>query len=414
MAETAYAITGVGIVSPLGVGYETFRAALAAWAREPRDLFGGHESLLDPNKIVQPMAAECLDFDPKVHLGDKGLRNFDRLTKLLIVSGKLALADAGLKIDGVHQIPPDRIGVCSATAYGSLEAITEAVQVTELEDPRFLNPNRFPNTVANAAAGYVGIWEDLRAPNVTVVDGNCGSLDAVLSGATHLLNARADAFLVGGGEALSEILYAAFRKLSVLADGERKFAPGHADSQGMRLGEGAAYFCLEQSGFARARGARIYGEVVGYGNAFEAPSSEALIVHVSSDATARAIRAALSEAELTPQDIDVIAGSHSGIAAFDAAEQAGIRAVFQTNGQTLPPIAAPKAILGETCGAGGAMAITCALSWLSGVPVAPLIEGQVHGPIRHVLVVAVGYYGNASALIVRKPRDFSDLSSVTA
>jgi len=82
---------------------------------------------------------------------------------MLIVCGKLALQDADLKRAGSHLLSPDRIGVCSATAYGSLEAITEAVQVTELEDPRFLNPNRFPNTVINAAAGYVSIWEDPAA-----------------------------------------------------------------------------------------------------------------------------------------------------------------------------------------------------------------------------------------------------------
>jgi 3-oxoacyl-(acyl-carrier-protein) synthase len=240
-----------------------------------------------------------LSFDAKKYLGDKGLRNFDRLTKMLIVCGKLALQDADLKRAGSHLLSPDRIGVCSATAYGSLEAITEAVQVTELEDPRFLNPNRFPNTVINAAAGYVSIWEDLRAPNVTVVDGNCGSLDAVLSAETHLQNDRADAFLVGGGEALSEALYVAFRKLNVLAEGARVFAPGRPESQGMRLGEGAAYLCLEQADFARARGARVRAEIIGYGNAFDAPVSEARLVHVSSDALQRAIKMALLDADLT-------------------------------------------------------------------------------------------------------------------
>jgi len=330
------------------------------------------------------------------------------LTKLLLVCGRLALTDAALKVGGVHTLSPDRIGVCSATAYGSLEAITEAVAITELEDPRFLNPNRFPNTVANAPAGYVSIWEDLRAPNVTVVDGNCGSLDAVINGQTHLRNGRADVFLVGGGEALSEILYAAFRKLSVLADGTRQFAPGHPDSQGMRLGEGAAYLCIEHAEFAQARGARARGQILGYGNAFSAPSAEGAIVHVSSDAVARAIRMALDEAGLPANQIDVVASAQSGITDFDAAELAGIRAVVAE-----APIAAPKAIFGETFGAGGALSMACALAWLSGVPVAPLVDGRpghvgrvgrvgIEAEVRHVLVLAVGYYGNASAVVLRK------------
>jgi 3-oxoacyl-(acyl-carrier-protein) synthase len=271
------------------------------------------------------------------------------------------------------------------------------VQVTELEDPRFLNPNRFPNTVINAAAGYVSIWEDLRAPNVTVVDGNCGSLDAVLSAETHLLNDRADAFLVGGGEALSEALYVAFRKLNVLAEGTRVFAPGRPESQGMRVGEGAAYLCLEQASFARARGARVRAEIIGYGNAFEPPASEARLVHVSSDAMTRAINMALRDADLSPDSIDVVASGLCGVADFDAAELAGIRSV---RGDLA--VAAPKVIYGETFGAGGVLASACALSWFDGVPVAPLVHGLVRGPVRHVLVTAAGYYGNASALVLRK------------
>lgn len=391
-----YAITGLGLVSALGVGYPAFEQGLANWPHG-QNLFREQTTLLDPTKVSAPLVAECHDFDAKQYLGDKGLRNFDRLTKLLIVSGKLALEDADLKRDGVHRLTPDRIGLCSATAYGSLEAITEMVLVTELEDPRFLNPNRFPNTVINASAGYVSIWEDLRAPNVTVVDGNCGALDAVLSGETHLLNGRADAFLVGGGEALSDALYTAFRKLGVLADGGRTFAPGRAESQGMLLGEGAAYLCIEQLAFAQARGARVRAHIVGYGNAFEPPNSEAVLVHVSHLAVERTIRMALKDARLSPGDIDVVASAQSGIVAFDAAERAGIVAVFGDDSA----IATPKAIFGETFGAGGALAMACAVAWLEGVPVAPLLQGECRRAPKHVLLLAVGYYGNASAVVLR-------------
>jgi 3-oxoacyl-(acyl-carrier-protein) synthase len=394
---TPYAITGVGLVSPLGVGYAAFERALAAWARTPSDLFTREPTLFDPKNVAAPVAAECRDFDAKDHLGDKGLRNFDRLTKMLIVSGKLALEDAGLKRDGVHRLAPERIGLCSATAYGSLEAITEAVQITELEDPRFLNPNRFPNTVINASAGYVSIWEDLRAPNVTVVNGNCGSLDAVLNGAMHVLQGRADAFLVGGGEALSEPLYTAFRKLGVLAEDGRSFAPGHPHGQGMRLGEGAAYLCIEQRAFALQRGAIVRAEIIGYGNAFEPPESPAVLVHASSKAVERAIRMALQDAELAPSAIDIVASAQSGIADFDAAERSAIDAVLGRD----VAVATPKAIYGETCGAGGALAMACATAWFAGVPPAPCLNAP-SAPPGHVLVLALGYYGNASAVIMRR------------
>jgi 3-oxoacyl-[acyl-carrier-protein] synthase II len=393
---TPFAITGLGLVSAAGVGFAALQRALSEeLLGEPLRLFRDRPSLLDPQKIDRPIAAECHDFDAKRFLGDKGLRNFDRLTKFLIVSAKLALEDAGLKHSGVHKLEPDRIGVCSATAYGSIEAVTEAVKVAELEDPRFLNPNRFPNTVINASAGYVSIWEDLRAPNVTMVDGNCGALDAVLAGQMHLQNGRADAFLVGGGEALTELLYLAFRKLDVLAEGERRFAPGDPTSQGMRLGEGAAYFCLEKEAFARARGARVRALVHGYGNAFEPPESEAMLVHVPAGAIQRAIELALAEGGRSPSDVDLVVSALGGIERFDRAELSGIAAALGDK-----PVAAPKLMFGETFGASGALSMACALHWLAGGPVSSLVRGTLARPPRCVLVLAVGYYGNASAVLL--------------
>lgn len=396
---SAPVVTGVGLVSPLGVGYPSFRDAFVRRAASGEGAFRRTSEVLSTERVPEPFAAEVLDFDPAEHLGDKGLRNFDRLTKFLLVSAKLALADAGLKSNGTHQIAPERIGVCSATAYGSIDAITELVSVAELEDPRFLNPNRFPNTVINTAAGYVSIWEDLRAPNVTVVDGNCGALDAVLACRTHLDHRRADAFLVGGGEALSEALYLAFRKLGALAEGERPFRPGHAESAGMRLGEGAAYLCMEREADARARGAEVRARVVGYGNAFEPPESEAVLVHASTRAVERTIRMALADAGLLPADIDVVSSSLSGLPQFDAAELEAVRAVFGPD----VCVAAPKALLGETFGAGGVMAMTAALGWLEAAPVGPIVSGKAPTAPRHVLVLAIGYYGNVSAVILARP-----------
>jgi 3-oxoacyl-(acyl-carrier-protein) synthase len=395
---TDLAVTGVGLVSPLGVGYAAFCSALGERAESGTGAFRTASEVLAPERVADPMAAEVSGFDPAAHLGDKGLRNFDRLTKLFLVAAKLALEHAGLKRDGAHVLAPERIGICSATAYGSIEAITELVSVAELEDPRFLNPNRFPNTVINSAAGYVSIWEDLRAPNVTVVDGNCGALDAVLASQTHLDHDRADAFLVGGGEALSAPLYLAFRKLGVLAEGERAFKPGRSDSEGMRLGEGSAYVSVERPKHARARGATVLGRIVGYANVFEPPHSQAVLVHASSHAVRRAIAMALDDAKLAPGDIDVVCGSLSGLAPFDAAELEAVREAFGPG----ICVAAPKQLFGETFGAGGALAISAALAWLDGTPVGPIVSGTRPAEVRRVLVLAVGFYGNVSAVVLTR------------
>jgi 3-oxoacyl-(acyl-carrier-protein) synthase len=244
----------------------------------------------------------------------------------------------------------------------------------------------------------VSIWEDLRAPNVTVVDGNCGALDAVLTSETHLVNGRADAFLVGGGEALSDPLYFAFRKLGVLAEGKRAYLPGAAGSEGMRPGEAGAYLVVEREPDATRRAAKRYGRVIGYGNVFEPPESEAVLVHASSRAVERTIAMALSDAGLAASEIDAVCSSLGGMPNFDRAERDAIAAVLGPD----VPVFAPKALYGETFGADGALGTAAALAWLSGAEPAALVSGQRGERLEHVLVLAVGFYGNASALIVAR------------
>jgi 3-oxoacyl-[acyl-carrier-protein] synthase II len=390
------AITGVGLVSPIGIGFPAFRDALAAGGD---GAFRRASSVLSQEKIPDPVTAEVYNFDPTPFLGSKGLRNHDRLTLFMVVAAKQALEDAGLKHNGAHTVyAADRVGVCSATAYGSLDSINELVEIAELQDPRFVNPNRFPNTVINSAAGYVSIWEDLRAPNITVVDGNCGALDAVLTCETHIANGRADAFLVGGGEVLSEPLYLAFRKLGVLAEGDRTYRPGHADGQGMRMGEAGVFLAIEGETLAERRGARRYARVVGFGNTFEPPESEAALAHASARTVERTIEMALRDAGLEPGSIDAVCGSLNGMAAFDRAELSAIAAVLGAD----VPVAAPKAVYGETFGASGALGIAAALSWIAGSPVGPLAQGRPPQRVERVLVLSVGFYGNASAVILER------------
>ena len=388
------AITSLGIVSPFGVGQKAWDAALADPDAASRAAFRTPSEVLDPEKLPGARTAEVWGFDPKKHLGKRGHRTFDRLTKFLIAAAKHALIDAGVK-DGEGQYRagapgPERIGICSATAYGSLDAITELNLVAELEDPRFINPSRFPNTVINAAAGYVSIWEDLRAPNTTVVDGNCGALDAVLVAATHLERGRADGFLVGGGEVVSEPLYRALSRLGVVA---------REDGSGATMGEGAAYVFLESAAAAEARGATVLARLVGYGTAFEPPESEALLVHAAPVAVERAAREALDEAGLAPEEVDVVVTASGGIEPIDAAELEGLRAVFGE--QTC--FAAPKRLHGETFGAAGAFGMAAALAWMAGAPVEPRVQGDAPDAVRTVLVNTLGYYGNDSAVVLRAP-----------
>lgn len=394
------AITGVGLVSPVGYGLEALREAFHDVEAAREKAFGGGEStVLTRDKFPEAHAAEVWGFDANALLGAKGHRNFDRLTKYLIVAAKQALEDAGIKKDGefVSTLKPSQVGICSATAYGSLDSITELNLVAELEDPRYINPARFPNTVINAAAGYVSIWEDLRAPNATIVDGNCGSLDAVLSCETHLAHRRADAFLVGGGDVLTEPLYLALRRLGAIAGGAATWAPGAMESQGLHLGEGAAYLAVERLAEARARGANVRALLCGYGTAFDPPRREARLLHASSSAVHRAIKQALADASVEPGEVDLVCSSVAGLRPFDQAELAGLREAFSHD----VAIAAPKVIWGESFAGSGALGLAAAVAWIEGAPAAPLVRGGAPRQVKTVVVTSVGYYGNVSAVVVR-------------
>ncbi len=381
----ALAVTGLGVCSPIGIGREAFFRALAAPVML-RDAPRAAVESFDTAKYTGTGVAEVLGFDASRYLGDKGLRTLDRLTKLLVVATRLATHDAGLKKDGVFVPPatPERVGCIASNAYGSLEAITELDRVAELEDARYINPAKFPNTVANSASGYASIWEDLRALNVAVSDGNCGALDAVACADIHMTNGRADALVVGGAEAMSEALYLAFQRIGVL-------------EAGTHLGEGAAMLVLETAELAAARGAKVLAWAAGCGSAFEAPASDKQMIHASTDAMTRAARACLDEAGASAGDVDLVASGVSGLRAFDTAELAGITAVL---GEDVP-VAAPKQFLGESLGAGGAMAMAAALGWMQGIPAAAMVRGAAPGRLRSVLVTTMGYYGNASATLLR-------------
>jgi 3-oxoacyl-(acyl-carrier-protein) synthase len=381
------AITGAGVVSPVGIGRAAFGDAMRSGAL-PESF--DRPTTFDGTKYPRTRAAEVPDFDASKYLGDKGLRALDRLTKLLVVTARLALHDAGLKRDGLWTAgSAERVGLVVSNAYGSLEAITELDRVATLEDARYINPSRFPLTVSNTAAGYTSIWEDLRALNVSVSDGNCGALDAVICANMLLEQGRADALLVGGAEAMSEAIALAFDRLGALADGAF-------------LGEGAALLALEPLERARARGAAIVATIVGHGAAFSPPEREATLVYGSAESVERAVREALAEAEVEPADVDAVVSGASGLGVFDTAELEGIDAVLGASGGD-GCVLAPKRALGETFGAGGAMAMLAAATLLSDGSHSHVLRGRLRASPRTALVTAMGYYGNASALVLRHP-----------
>jgi 3-oxoacyl-(acyl-carrier-protein) synthase len=407
---TPRAVTGIGVVSSIGVGWRAFADGLATGARP-----SARPSSFDPTPYGASQVAEVAHFDAAKYLGDKGLRTLDRLSKLLVVAVRLGLEDCGLKVGGTWTPAdrpwPERIGLVVSNAYGSLEAIHELDRVAILEDARYINPSRFPLTVSNSAAGYASIWEDLRALNVSVSDGHCGALDAVSCADLFLEEARADVILVGGAEAMSEALFVAFRKMGASPKDEIGASPkdeigaspkdeGNKRStpkDGGLLGEGAALVALESAKGARARGANILAEITGYGTAFTAPRGESALMVATPQSLEDAMSEALADARIGAHDVDVVVSGVHGSGAFDDAELEAIRRTFGSN----TCVTAPKRAIGETLGASGALAMAAAIALLErGVPT-HVVRGALRGPARTALVTMTGYYGNASALVIR-------------
>lgn len=385
------AVTGLGVVSTIGIGREAFFQAL----REPVTT---HERAstpivsFDAKAYPDARVAEVPDFDPTKYLGDKGLRVLDRLTKMLVVAARLALHDAGIKKDNAFvAFEPTRVGLVCSNAYGSLEAVTELDRVAVLEDARYINPAKFPNTVSNSASGYASIWEDLRALNVSVSDGNCGALDTVACADIYFETDRADALLVGGAEAMSEALFLAFRRFG---------APIANARASTLLGEGAALLAVEPLAKAEARGAKVRALLTGYGTSFAAPAGEGSLISASPLSLERAIASALEESKTDPKDVDLVASGMAGYPRFDDAE---LEAIAKAIGPDVP-IVAPKAVVGETLGACGALAMAAALAWMENGKPGPVVRGQAPAKVDTVVVTTMGFYGNASAVVLKRRR----------
>lgn len=388
------AVTGIGVVSSLGVGWADFVKALDA---DATGQFSRAPTTVPRAPHPALRVAEVADFDAARYVGEKGLRNNDRLTRLSIVAARLCLEHAAIKASGAFTAyDGDAVGVVASTAYGSTEAVAENNRIAKTEDPRYLNPARFPNTVINSAFGYVSIWEELRALNVTVTNGPTGPLDAMSCAGVYLDAGRARAIVTGGAEASSEALWESLLRVGALAcEGDET----HPSNEGIALGEGAALFALESLDDAAARGARVWGEIVGYGSQFDHDAAAPHLVAPSSTALTRAIREALDDAGVAPEDVHLVVSGVSGQPALDAAERAAIA-------EALPATAvcAPKARLGETFGASGALALACVLGWFEGAAVRDVVAGELPARIDTVVITALGFYGNASALVARRAK----------
>lgn len=350
MKDSEIVITGIGVVSPIGIGKNEFYQNLRIGTSGIKPV-----TIFDTASLSSKMAGEISNFDAEAILGVKGLRNLDRTTKFALCAAKLSLDDAKLVICSENC---NRMGVALGSTMGSIRSISEFDKEGLNNGPRAVNPALFPNTVINSPASQISIKFNIKGFNTTISSGFSSSLDALAYARTFLLENRVDAVLVGGAEELCEQTFKGLHKIGFLSGsrgGHELCAPFDKRRNGAILGEGSVIFVIERYESARKRKAFIYAKVDGIGSSFDSASFNRY--SLKAQGTKRAILQALQEANKTISDVDYIVSSANSTLDGDVAETRILKEIF-TNKNILT--STPKSMIGETYSAGGAFQIATA------------------------------------------------------
>src|SRR3954462_14853311 len=354
-------VTGLGAVTPIGADAPaTWSAALAG--ESGIDFIRSFDASGFPVRI----AAEVKDFDPTQVASAKDARRLDRNVLLSLGAAREAVADAGL--DGAYS--PDRVGILFGTAIGGFIKLMEEHDVLRERGPDRVAPTFLPNVLVDTASGQLAISLGFRGPNYAPVSACATGSTAIGEAAEVIKRGDADAVLAGGAEAcIHPLTLAGFCAMRGLAAGEepppRASRPFDATRAGFVMGEGACVLVLEELEAARARGATIYAEVLGYGASNDAhhmaqPEPEAVGV-------AEMMRAAMARAEVDPQRVGYINAHGTSTPLGDAAETKAIKEVFGDHAYELA-VSSTKSVMGHCFGAAGAIeAMMCVLAVHNGV-----------------------------------------------
>jgi len=261
-------VTGVGIVSPLGP-LPAFWDGLCSGASALAPI-----DAIDPGPTPPRSAARVRDFQPKEHVRPALLRRMDRFSQMVVTACRTALADAALALTAAEA---EEAGAVVGTAFGNLAESEEFLRGLFARGPARANPLTFPNSVLNAAAGYVAIDLGLRGPNFTVCRGEASGEAALAVAYDTIVTGQADVLLAGGADEIAPVLFHAYKDFGVLspasASARRHTTDGGAlewsspfdrRRNGFVMGEGAAMLVLERADHAAARGALVYAEFAGY------------------------------------------------------------------------------------------------------------------------------------------------------
>ncbi len=349
MSRRRVAVTGVGLVSPIGVGTEATWAALLAGRSGI-----GPITHFDASDYPSRIAGEVHDFDPTDHLDRKEVRRTDRFVHLAVAASDYAMKDAGLVIDESNA---DRCGVMIGSGIGGLPLIERMHKVLLERGPGRITPFFIPGLIVNLAAGQVSIRFGLRGPNGAPSTACTTGLHAVGDAFRQIQMGFADAMIAGGTEGVISPLavggFAAMKALSTRnEEPEKASRPWDRDRDGFVMSEGAGLVVLEELDSAVARGASIYAKVVGYGMSGDAYHVSA--PHPDGRGATTVMRNALADAALEPDVIDYINAHGTSTPLGDLGEVRAVKAVFGEHAYKLA-VSSTKSSTGHLLGAAGGL-----------------------------------------------------------
>jgi 3-oxoacyl-[acyl-carrier-protein] synthase II len=342
-------VTGMGLITPLGIGIERFWEGL----RSGRSGVGPI-SICDPGDSPSRIAAEVRDFDPRDFLDPKEVRRLSRASQFAVATAHMAVSDAQLELAALDRDAIGAIIGCGSTAPPETEATARVL--IERGQAR-VSPFYITSALPNMPACQLAIQLGLQGYNTTIATACAASAQAIGEAAEVIRRGQAEVMLAGGTEApICQLTLASFTALRALStrndDPQRASRPFDATRDGFVLGEGAGMLVLESLAHARLRGARIYAELIGYASTCDAYHVTA--PHPEGDGAARAMARALDQAEIGPQQIDYINAHATSTTVGDTAETLAIKQVFGEYATSVP-ISSTKSMMGHLTSAAGAV-----------------------------------------------------------
>jgi 3-oxoacyl-[acyl-carrier-protein] synthase II len=352
-------ITGLGAITPLGNDVETF------WRNLKNGISGIHRiEAFDTSAYDCKIGGEVRGFDPKAFFKNpKDIRRTDRFAHLALAAAKMALEDSGIDVENLPR--RDRFGVIVSSGIGGLKTLQDQLTILLTKGPSRTSPFTIPMLISNMASGLISMEYDLRGPNMCIVTACATSNNAIGESWRTIKFGDADIFLAGGAEAgIVAIGLAGFSAMKALSlrndEPERASRPFDRDRDGFVMGEGAGIMLVEELEHAKARGAKIYCELTGYGLSADAYHMTA--PPPDGEGAVRAMQMALDHARVSPDQVDYINAHATSTDIGDLCETRAIKQVFGEQAYKVS-ISSTKSMTGHLLGgAGGIEMAACALA----------------------------------------------------